>query len=121
MDGLVRKNASLDRALRELQDKILDLRQGHPPVVDLDEAIFPICNFPPCITLWSLYKSTQKYPGVVLEQMLGKDQTLKRLTSQVQYSETTLKNGTYPNSARALTDKARKALEKSLQSNTPKN
>jgi len=56
----------------------------------------------------------------VREQMLEKDQTLKRLTSQVQISETNLKTGTYPNSGRALTDKARKALEKSLQSNAPK-
>ena len=52
--------------------------------------------------------------------MLEKDQTLKRLTSQVQIAETTLKNGTYPYSGRALTDKERKALEKCLQSNTPK-
>ncbi len=36
VDGLVWENASLDHALRELQDRIADLLQGHPPVFDLD-------------------------------------------------------------------------------------
>ncbi len=88
---------------------------------NMEETYGFVCrgNFPPDDSLWCLYKSTQKYPDVVREQMLEKDETLKRLTSEVQHAEATLKNGTYPNSGRALTDKARKALEKSLQSNTP--
>jgi hypothetical protein len=34
-DSLVRENASLDRVLRELQDRIVGLRQGHPLVFDV--------------------------------------------------------------------------------------
>jgi hypothetical protein len=89
---------------------------------NMEETYGLVClgKFPPCITLWTVYKSTQKVAEVVQKkrkQMLEMDQTLKRLTRQVQNSETTLEKGTDPNSGRALTDEARNALEKSLQSN----
>jgi hypothetical protein len=34
VDDLVRQNESLDRALRDFQDRIVDSRQGHTPVLE---------------------------------------------------------------------------------------